>query len=617
MNSQYYSNSLSYKAISTVLLLIMFSQDAVSQQRININNNLDNYPIMSSYEDTTDFKGDVYSVQLYESVAGKDLQKDAKSFNGKKFNLKSYAEYLPDRRKRYKEYIYDGKKRIEKYYYDDAYKNLILYQFIEDYPTSKWLIYDDKNILAEEIYYRVYGNNEFDYEGYIKYHKETSGNATIITVNEYGYDSLPDPSKIYTFTVSGLTKKRPLYQSKFETFKFINGLYKPDTTYQYVFENRNVYFKYDTKGYLLSEIWIMDSKLENKTEYTYEDDYRTVIQQDYHKRGTEKSTRRTKKYDTNNNIIFEQSIEYTGNPLSITTYEYQYDDRGNWTERKKFYQDVSNGILGKKELLEHQLREINYYRPNQQPKDLKLPAMPAEALSIPKTIPRIASEKQKVIDEFNHAVETGNFDTDIKVKTAKTIEEFTPKYWKLKGTAFGNLDDDVTDEEIAAVYETPNEGEMGFEQRLAVYKKKNGLWTLWRQSAAPVLSSAHGGMMGNPFVGIDIQRRCIVIYHFGGSRQKWSYTHRYRFQNNNWYAIGATINFGAPCDYFENLDYNMVTGDVIVSHEIEECNEENDDIKETGWKETFKHKKPLILMDDFMPGYNEMKLPGRKETIYY
>lgn len=41
--------------------------------------------------------------------------------------------------------------------------------------------------------------------------------------------------------------------------------------------------------------------------------------------GTQKSTKTTGRYDANNNLIFKQCIEYSGNPLDIETYEYKYD----------------------------------------------------------------------------------------------------------------------------------------------------------------------------------------------------------------------------------------------------------------------------------------------------
>jgi hypothetical protein len=74
-----------------------------------------------------------------------------------------------------------------------------------------------------------------------------------------------------------------------------------------------VTFSYDKNGYLLSEIWFSNlNALENKTEYYYSKDYQERIEQQYHMLGTEKSTKTIRRYDDRNNLVFEQSIEYTG-----------------------------------------------------------------------------------------------------------------------------------------------------------------------------------------------------------------------------------------------------------------------------------------------------------------
>lgn len=77
--------------------------------------------------------------------------------------------------------------------------------------------------------------------------------------------------------------------------------------------------------------------------------------------GTQKSTKTTGRYDANNNLIFKQCIEYSGNPLDIETYEYKYDSEKNWTERKSYRQSVDNGIIGDRILVNIEIREITYY----------------------------------------------------------------------------------------------------------------------------------------------------------------------------------------------------------------------------------------------------------------
>jgi hypothetical protein len=181
----------------------------------------------------------------------------------------------------------------------------------------------------------------------------------------------------------------------------------------------------------------------------------------------------------------------------------------------------------------------------------------------------------------------------------------------------GDLDNDGIEEKVV-VSNTDKEGEMGIEREIQIFKNNNGKWILWHTSKGAVLPSQHGGVYGDPFSEISIEKGCIVIGHFGGSRQKWHYYHRYRFQNGSWQLIRATVNFGSPCDYWENLDYNLSTGKVVYKKETETCDEEHDQvITKTENKEFTKKVKALAPMDGFYPGNNEIKLPDSDQTFFY
>jgi len=172
--------------------------------------------------------------------------------------------------------------------------------------------------------------------------------------------------------------------------------------------------------------------------------------------------------------------------------------------------------------------------------------------------------------------------------------------------------------ELAIVFDTGKQTDMGTGRVLQVYKNTSGRWRLWFKSTSVVLPSEHGGVSGDPLDGIEIIRGCIVVYHVGGSQQKWSYTHKYRFQQNNWYLIGATINNGAPCDSFENYDYNLSTGMIVAKLTTEKCNDNDEPIKSKTDKFNFvvKPAKP-ILMQAFVPGETMVKVPGGNLEFYY
>ncbi|MFD2561477.1 hypothetical protein [Aquimarina rubra] len=189
----------------------------------------------------------------------------------------------------------------------------------------------------------------------------------------------------------------------------------------------------------------------------------------------------------------------------------------------------------------------------------------------------------------------------------------TPKSFRILGETEGDLDKDEIPEKVI-VYDTEKNTDFGTERQIYIYKKNNDRWELWKKSVGAILPSEHGGMMGDPFEGISIERNCIVISHFGGSRQKWNYTHRFRYQNGAFELIGATVNFGSPCDYFFIFDYNLSNGKIHYEKETEDCENESSKIEK---EEMIRKFETLPAMNGFYPGNNQLILAKSERTIYY
>lgn len=220
---------------------------------------------------------------------------------------------------------------------------------------------------------------------------------------------------------------------------------------------------------------------------------------------------------------------------------------------------------------------------------------------------RIIHDDEDVSD--NQEVNNDNTDTDNfdDLPSTDGLEELA--------IATGDLDKDKVAEKVV-VYDTKREIEMGTEREIHIYKKKNGNWRLWHKSIGAVLPSEHGGMMGDPFESLSIERGAIVIKHFGGSRQKWNYTHRFRYQKSSWELIGTTINYGSPCDYFEDFDYNLSTGKYIYTKEVQECEGDNPKTTDKSNKEARKKLSRLPKMDGFYPGDNQFVISDGVEMYY-
>ena len=587
-----------------------------------INNNLDNYTIGLACEDRETFriaKKPVYAIRYYKAESGENNPKPVRKIGGKDFYLQAYTEYLKDGRKRYKEYTYDHILRLENYHYDADFENLLMLHRIErDRENEKnyysILSYYPNKLLKEEIAYRTYKGNDFDLQGLTGYKVKKNKSTIAIRINNIGYDSVPAPQEIYTFIGDALIKQKPLYQSKKQYFKWMASRYEPVKTEDYVVKGRSRVFTYDTKGFITSETWIEGGQTvyKKEVEYNADADHTERIEQEYGQQGKEKSTKYIRKYNAQGDQVFEQTVEYNGNKLDPVIIEYVYDEYGNWTEQKKYRLNPEDGD---KTLLLHELREITYFESNSKVRELPLPKISSKVETVAATLPKSAAKIQKSVKEFDNAVEKGNYDIKITKNEARDIKDFTPKFWKLKATAYGDLDK-LPGDEAVAVYETPIPGDVGFKQVLAIYKKNGNKWMLWHQSAKPILDTEGGGTMGNLFEGIAIANRAIVINHFGGSRQKWSYKHIYRFQNNDWYLIGASVHFGAPCDYFIDFDYNLSTGDVVATYQQEIC-DDSEKGPEKHLEDHFKEAATLPKMDEFIPGDNMKYLSRLKYEIYY
>lgn len=191
--------------------------------------------------------------------------------------------------------------------------------------------------------------------------------------------------------------------------------------------------------------------------------------------------------------------------------------------------------------------------------------------------------------------------------------------------SYGDLDNDGIPEKVV-VLDSGLQGlsGMGNGRDLLIYKKNSGeeSWYLWHTSRGPILDDNTGGLMGDPFESLSINRGTIVITHFGGSRDKWNYTHRYRYQNNDWYLIGSTVYHGATCDKFMTFDYNLSTGKAIYKQGVdwykEVCSEEDKNWAKPLNKTLSLPITSLPLMDKFVPGINKIKLTsGINRDIYY
>ena len=189
-----------------------------------------------------------------------------------------------------------------------------------------------------------------------------------------------------------------------------------------------------------------------------------------------------------------------------------------------------------------------------------------------------------------------------------------PPGYKVLDEKVGDLNKDSVAEKVI-VFDTNDSTETGTVREIYIYKKDGAKWKVLASSRNAIGKSEEGGMMGEPFEGIEIANGILLIYHSGGSSWKWSITDKYRFQNGKFELIGYKNFYGKPCEYFLSLDFNVQTGKIIYKKEYEDC-EKGDPIINKKETETFYKKGLKIDLTNRKLIEVEIITPKYKEKIY-
>lgn len=82
-----------------------------------------------------------------------------------------------------------------------------------------------------------------------------------------------------------------------------------------------------------------------------------------------------------------------------------------------------------------------------------------------------------------------------------------------------------------------------------------------------ILKADEGGVWGDPFDSLSIDKGSVIVSEYGGSNWRWYNKYKFRFQDHEWYLIGATkgnyFTGNVTKEKAEEKDYNFLTGDYI------------------------------------------------------
>ncbi|OAB38361.1 hypothetical protein [Paenibacillus glacialis] len=187
--------------------------------------------------------------------------------------------------------------------------------------------------------------------------------------------------------------------------------------------------------------------------------------------------------------------------------------------------------------------------------------------------------------------------------SATGIETIIPSGWKIlekvKGEpekAEGDLNKDGIHDIAAVIEKTTTEPEEAPSRALLIaFGSMDKTYSLSIIADRVILKADEGGVWGDPFDGLSIDRGSVLVSEYGGSNWRWYNKYRFRYQNNDWYLIGATMG-----EYFtgtttqENADeedYNLLTGDYIIRTTV--------DNGKVTMKQGNRGRKQLIKLRDF------------------
>lgn len=149
---------------------------------------------------------------------------------------------------------------------------------------------------------------------------------------------------------------------------------------------------------------------------------------------------------------------------------------------------------------------------------------------------------------------------------AATKQSFVPAGWSILAEAMGDLNKDSL-VDVAVIVENPEECDFGKSRSLIILFKENKTGDKYNfacRSDQAIMASGMGGTLGDPFTSMEIKKGVLRIDFEGGSRETFSATHRYRYQQGAFYPIGATYT-ATDGPVSETFDYNISNGNIIIT----------------------------------------------------
>ncbi len=134
--------------------------------------------------------------------------------------------------------------------------------------------------------------------------------------------------------------------------------------------------------------------------------------------------------------------------------------------------------------------------------------------------------------------------------------------------AEGDLNKDGISDIALVIEETTSAEEAPPRAIIVAFGNVDNTYTLSINTNKVIMRADEGGIWGDPFESISIDRGSVLIKDYGGSNWRWYNSYRFRYQDHDWYLIGATMGTyftgTTTRDNANEEDYNLLTGDYII-----------------------------------------------------
>jgi hypothetical protein len=188
----------------------------------------------------------------------------------------------------------------------------------------------------------------------------------------------------------------------------------------------------------------------------------------------------------------------------------------------------------------------------------------------------------------------------------------------------GDLDKDGKDETVIVFNTNIKTKSEGFERKFYILKNISENLKIWKENSSVIIDSKFGFYPTDNELDVKIKNNCIIISQlfFTNSRHSDTSKYTFRFQNGDFYLIGAHYQMDDTCEFNFIYEVNFSTGKFIANEQYSECDgdgdgDENKAIPKDYHKEFIHKFTTLTKMNGFRIGESKFKIPNSNKYFYY